>query len=91
MILWWGTAKREEIRDSQDALSDFIRVLKEYPRKEKLRSRESEELKLIIENAEEYLQDETATAEALQTKLKEVEAESQPITAMLYGDDSYTM
>jgi len=84
-------AKREEIRDSQDALSDFIRVLKEYPRKEKLRSRESEELKLIIENAEEYLQDETATAEALQTKLKEVEAESQPITAMLYGDDSYTM
>jgi len=72
------TARRE--------LEDYLTTLKEYPGKDGLKLRDQRKLETIVSKAEEFMTEHfgQASAKDYKAKLREVEADSNPITALLY-------
>merc|ERR1711988_1438436 len=75
-----------ESHGARRELEDYLGTLKNYPGKENLKMRDQRQLETIVSKAEEFMKDNygKATAKDYKAKLREVEADSNPITAMLY-------
>jgi len=72
-------------------LEEYLKTLKEYPGKDNLKLRDQRKLETIVSKAEEFVKENvgTATAKDYKAKIREVEADSNPIIALLYeGGDS---
>ena len=67
-------------------LEDYLGTLKAFPGKDQLKLRDQRHLESIVSKAEEFLKDNfgKASAKDYKAKMREVEADSNPITAMLY-------
>jgi heat shock protein 5 len=79
-------------------LEEFLVTLKEYPGRDNLKLRDQRKLDSIVGKAEDFLKDSygKASAKDYKSKMREVEADTNPITAMLYeggdiqgGDEDY--
>jgi len=80
-----------ESHNARRALEEYLVSLKEYPGKDSLKLRDQRKLETIVSKAEEFMKDNLGKASAAdyKAKMREVESDSNPITAMLYeGGDS---
>merc|ERR1711934_455534 len=72
-------------------LEDYLTSLKEYPGKDSLKLRDQRKLEQIVSKAEEFMKENLGKASATdyKAKMREVESDTNPITALLYeGGDS---
>jgi len=67
-------------------LEDYLGTLKAFPGKDQLKLRDQRHLDSIVSKAEDFLKEHygKASAKDYKAKMREVEADSNPITAMLY-------
>jgi heat shock protein 5 len=76
---------------SRRELEEYLNSLKEYPGKENLKLRDQRKLETIVSKAEEFMKDNFGKASATdyKAKMREVEADTNPITSLLYeGGDT---
>eukprot|EP00658_Telonema_sp_P-2_P008961 TRINITY_DN13395_c0_g1_i2.p1 TRINITY_DN13395_c0_g1~~TRINITY_DN13395_c0_g1_i2.p1 ORF type:complete len:118 (+),score=30.26 TRINITY_DN13395_c0_g1_i2:128-481(+) len=71
---------------SRRALHEFLESLREYPGKDNLKLRDQRKLEAIVSKAEEFMTENAGKASHTdyKAKLREVEADSNPITSLLY-------
>merc|ERR1711934_628058 len=80
-----------ESHSARRQLEEYLVSLKEYPGKDSLKLRDQRKLEQIVSKAEEFMKENLGKASATdyKAKMREVESDTNPITALLYeGGDS---